>query len=149
MNRLHLDWPPVWLVGFVILLRIQSRLLPVGGFGEIGSVLGRALCVVGIVLMLTAIFWMARAHTTIIPHQAPQALVTTGPFALSRNPIYLGDTLVLAGVGLLFHAMSVILLLPLFIFVINRRFILPEEARLKAVFGHSFAEWAARVRRWI
>lgn len=144
-----LDYPPLWLALFAALLWVQAKFLPLGDFGRVGRMAGIAFVLAGLALAIWAIVWMTRARTTVIPHEVPKALVTTGPFAISRNPIYLGDALILAGLGLAWGALSVVLLLPLFIVVITRRFILPEETRLTAAFGHSFAEWAGRVRRWL
>lgn len=149
MKRPHLDWPPVWLAGFVALLWAQARWLPLAGFGDAGRVIGAGFICAGVGLLLVAAFWMARAGTTVIPHEMPTALVSSGPFAISRNPIYLADAMVLAGLGLWWGALSVIPLLPLFMAIITRRFIRPEEARLAASFGSAYDQWAGRVRRWL
>jgi protein-S-isoprenylcysteine O-methyltransferase Ste14 len=92
---------------------------------------------------------MAAARTTVIPRRAPAALVTGGVFALSRNPIYLGDALVLAGAILWWDAPLALPLIPAFVAIITRRFILGEEAALARAFGPAWQAWSARVPRWI
>ncbi len=144
-----LDLPPIWLALFLALGWAQARAVPLVSFGAAGDWIGGILVLAGLGLMGAAAFGMWRARTTIIPHQMPDAMVSRGVFGLSRNPIYLGDALVLAGLGLRWDSVLALLLLPLFVVVITRRFILGEEARLREKFGPAFDEYAARVRRWI
>jgi protein-S-isoprenylcysteine O-methyltransferase Ste14 len=75
-------------------------------------------------------------------------MIRTGIYALSRNPIYLADAMILAGVALRLDAASLILV-PVFVAVIRVRFIEGEEAVMRARFGAEYAAYAARVRRWI
>ncbi len=146
--RRTLDYPPVWLAGFLGLAWMQDRLLPVGGPGPLVWP-GTALAVAGAGLMVWAAVQFPRSRTTIVPHETPRALITTGPYRLSRNPIYLADAMVLAGLILRWGAWPSLILVPLFVAVITRRFIEPEEARLRAGFGPAWQDWAGRVRRWI
>ncbi|MEL6316286.1 MAG: isoprenylcysteine carboxylmethyltransferase family protein, partial [Pseudomonadota bacterium] len=67
----------------------------------------------------------------------------------SRNPIYLGDALILTGWCLTLGAASALIAPPLFVAWISRRFIAPEEAALRAAHPEDYAAWSARVRRWI
>ena len=89
------------------------------------------------------------ARTTVIPRRNPAALVTGGVFRLTRNPIYLGDAALLTGAILWWDAPAALPLVPAFVWLITRRFIRDEEARLRAAFGADFDRWAARVRRWL
>ncbi len=144
-----IDLPPVWLAGFIALTYLIGTGLPlVGSEAHIGWVAGLFISA-GLVAMGAAVFEMARAKTTVIPHREADALVQSGIFALSRNPIYLGDVLVLVGFVIWFKAPLALLLVPVFIFVIRLRFIEPEETRLAAKFGAAFASYCARTRRWI
>lgn len=146
--RLTLDYPPLWLAAFLAMAWGLSRWLP-GGFGGLGYWPGWALIAAGLVLMGLAAATMRAARTTIIPHEQPSALVTGGIFARSRNPIYLGDVLILLGAVLVWDLAVALPLVPVLGAILRRRFILPEEARLRAVFGPAFDVYAARVRRWI
>jgi protein-S-isoprenylcysteine O-methyltransferase Ste14 len=96
-----------------------------------------------------ASFTFTRAKTTILPHRGSQALVTHGPFAYSRNPIYVGNLMILVGVGLLAGSLWHVVLAPALAFAIGHFAIRREEAHLAARFPHEWAEYTARVRRWI
>ena len=142
------DLPPVWLGLFAALAWGQSRLSPMTLLGRAGDVLGAVLVLTGIVLTLLAVREFARSNTTVIPHQHPSALVTSGIFRFSRNPIYLGDALILLGLMLWWDALSSLILVPAFVILIEARFIRPEEARLGAAFPDEFAAYCSTVRRW-
>lgn len=144
-----LDIPPLWLALFVVLAWALGRLIGWHPFGAPGAWLGAALAGLGLVLMAAALVRMRRARTTFIPRRDPTALVTGGVFGLSRNPIYLGDALVLAGAALWCDAPVALLLVPVFMAMITRRYIQPEEARLEARFGPAYRDWVRRVRRWL
>ncbi len=144
----HLDWPPVWTAAFVALAWAAGHLLPWGLPATAGRLAGAALVVAGLGLMALAAQRMQRARTTMIPRREPSALVTGGIFAFSRNPIYLGDALVVAGAVLWWGALWALVLVPLFAHVIARRFILPEERVLAARFGPAWHAWSARTGRW-
>ena len=143
------DWPPVWLAVSLASVWSLGQLLPLPLFGGVGKGLGIALGVGGLVLMVLAVQEMRRARTTVIPHRVPAALVTGGVFRFSRNPIYLGDSLLLLGATFYFDAVAGIVLVPLFMKVIEKRFIFAEEARLRAGFGENYDRWASVVRRWV
>ena len=94
--------------------------------------------------------WTFRTHrTSVIPHQMPARIITEGPFRYSRNPIYLGDVMVLAGVIAGQGAWAALPLLPVLAVILKRRFIAPEEARMKENFGAEFANYAEKTRRWL
>lgn len=148
-----IDMPPVWLAGAIGLVWGLDRVLPFGGFGgltEFGTgLVGAGLVAAGLVLMGLAAGQMLLRRTTVIPKSQPTALVTGGVFRLCRNPIYLADAMVLAGLILLWDVPLAVPLLPLFVWVITTRFILGEEAMLRATFGPAFDAWAARTGRWL
>lgn len=144
-----IDLPPVWLALFLGLAWGIARLLPVSVFGDWGQILGAGLTGLALLLMAWAAAVMAGARTTVIPHREPSSLVTAGPFSLSRNPIYLADAMVLAGWSLWLDSALGLLLVPVFMALISRRFIGAEEARLSRAFGPAYDAWAARVRRWL
>lgn len=147
MSKL-LDLPPVWLALFAALAWGQSRLLPMTLFAVAGDVAGSVLVLSGIALALLAVREFVRARTTVIPHQSPTALVTSGIFRFSRNPIYLGDVLILLGLVLWWDAVPSLVLVPAFALLIQSRFIVAEEARLSAAFPDAFAAYCSSVRRW-
>ena len=114
-----------------------------------GSVPGIALIVAGLLLALwcAGLFW--RAGTAVQPHHPSTAIVTSGPYRFSRNPIYVALTAVSAGIGLWVNSAWMLgLLLPTLVMmqiaVIGR-----EEAYLEAKFGDAYRAYKARVRRWL
>ncbi|SNX71295.1 protein-S-isoprenylcysteine O-methyltransferase Ste14 [Cereibacter ovatus] len=145
----HLDLPPMWLFLFVIAALALDRLLPFGLFGVPGDVAGVALGLLGLGLSALAARRMRARSTPVMPHREASALVTDGLFRLSRNPIYLANVLILLAVLLWIDAPLGLPLVPAFMWVLTRRFIEPEETRLRRLFGEGFDRWAARTRRWI
>lgn len=143
----QLDLPPVWLLGFAVIGGLFGRVLP-WSLGANGLV-GWGLIALGLVLMVVAVLQMMGSRTTVIPRRDPEALVSGGVFRLSRNPIYLADAILLAGVYIALDALIALPLVLVFMRVIERRFIRDEEARLARHFGESFDEYRNRTRRWL
>lgn len=143
------DLPPVWLGLSLILVWGLDRLVPWSLFGAQGMAIGLILVILGLVLMVIAAGQMILRKTTVIPKNDPQALVTGGVFRLSRNPIYLGDALILAGAILWWDVPHGVPVLIGFMALIQHRFIMDEEARLRRGFGAEFDRWAARTGRWV
>ena len=114
-----------------------------------GRIVGGGLVIVALVLMASAVVQMMFARTTVIPGRDPARMVTTGLFRLSRNPIYLADALLLSGLYLYWGALVAMPLVALFMQVLTKRFIVPEEARLRQIFGAEFNAYKNRTRRWI
>lgn len=146
-----LDIPPAWLLGFAALTWLQAEYLPSGlSFGGAwADFLGGLLVGGGLLLAVLAVAEMRRHRTTVLPHRTPEHLVQTGIFSRSRNPIYLGDVLILAGLVLWFDAVLSLLLVPLFLWLLERRFVLPEEDRLRRTFRADWARYERKVRRWV
>ena len=151
MNLLKwIDLPPVWLIGTLGAAFGLDRMLPgLGlGFDPLGW-LGQALVAAGLGAMGLGAFELVRHRTTFIPRRKPSHFVRQGIFRVSRNPIYLGDALVLTGAILHWDVLPALVLVPAFMALITRRFILGEEAGLIEAFGRSAEAWFARVRRWL
>ncbi|WP_135502180.1 methyltransferase family protein [Roseovarius aestuariivivens] len=146
-----IDIPPMWLLAALILAWAQATHLPLGlSFGGVWADFAGGLIVgAGLLLALLALYEMRRYRTTPIPHQEADRLVTTGIFSRSRNPIYLGDLMILAGLILRWDAVLSLPLLPLFLWVIERRFVIPEENRLRRKFRADFARYCQKTRRWV
>jgi protein-S-isoprenylcysteine O-methyltransferase Ste14 len=143
------DWPPVWLALFVGVAWFASMPVFDGAAARFLQGLGWAAVGGGAVLMALAAREMARAGTTIVPGRDPARIVTRGVFGLSRNPIYLGDLLILAGLALIWQSWIGLVLVPVLGRILAQRFIREEEARLRAGFGEEAEAYMARVRRWI
>ncbi len=90
-----------------------------------------------------------KIRTTLSPFETPRVLVTTGPFRISRNPVYLGMASILFG-SALFMGSGITFISPLlFMVIIQILFIPVEEEKLERVFGDQYREYKRTVRTWI
>ena len=146
-----IDIPPMWLLGFALLAWVQAAHFPAGlGFGGgWADFAGGLLVGGGLVLMAMAFVEFRRHRTTVIPHQEAERLITSGIFKRSRNPIYLGDALILTGLILRWDAVLALPLVPIFVWAIEKRFVIAEEDRLRRKFRAEFARYCQKTRRWL
>ena len=100
-------------------------------------------------LVLPAFFGFFRARTTVRPDRAASSLVTSGPYRITRNPMYVSQTLLYAGVATLYQSVWAWLFLPVVVTYIDRRVIRLEERFLESRFGADYARYCTHVRRWI
>lgn len=147
-----IPWPPLLYGGGALLALVLGRAMPlpawwIGWPGLRWPVL--ALIALGLALDLWAMTAMWRAHANIRPDRAATALVTTGPFAFSRNPIYLGNTTLLAGIALGFGLPWFALAALAAAALVGRLAISREESHLNARFGRDWREYRLRVHRWL
>ncbi len=142
-----LDLPPIWLAGGMVLVAMMAAVW--APLGDSVVSLGWAMIVFGLGVAIWAVRTLVRAGTTAVPHQQPDQLVTDGPFAYSRNPIYLADLVILAGWCLVQGTAAGLVLVGGLYAVLELRFVRPEEARLRAAFGRAFDAYCAGVRRWV
>ena len=105
--------------------------------------------VFGILLNLAADRQFKLHRTTVKPFEESSALVTTFPFSISRNPMYLGMTLALLGFALLFGTIASLVPVAAFAILMDGRFIRVEERMLASTFGNEWQRYCARVRRWL
>ncbi|MFC7300433.1 methyltransferase [Cognatiluteimonas weifangensis] len=149
----RIPWPPLIYLAAVVVALVLDLLwpLPAAGWTPPGWLrpLALALAAAGIALDLAAMATMRRAHTNILPHRGADRLLTDGVFALSRNPIYLGNTLLLAGVGLALPSAWMVAAALVAAWLVDRLAIRREERHLAARFGAAYAAYVARVPRWL
>jgi protein-S-isoprenylcysteine O-methyltransferase Ste14 len=148
-----LPWPPIVYVCAVALAILAHWLLPLpwirAPMNELLFAIGWVVIAGAIAMDVSAMRTMARAKTTIMPNRASDHLVTRGPFSFTRNPIYLGNTMLMIGIGLISGIAWFVLLAPLAAFVTQKLAIEREERHLEARFGKAFRDYAKKVRRWI
>jgi protein-S-isoprenylcysteine O-methyltransferase Ste14 len=107
------------------------------------------ILIAGLVLIVAPAAEFHRRQTAIDPFGEASVLVTDGWFRYSRNPIYLGMVIVLLATVLALRAWAPVVVVPIFVAVIQTRFIRMEERFLTQKFGESYRQYCSRVRRWI
>jgi protein-S-isoprenylcysteine O-methyltransferase Ste14 len=110
---------------------------------------GSALLTVGGTLMGSFVRAFARADTPVSPYSPSTALVTSGPYRISRNPAYLGMALVYAGIAVSAEALWALAPLPAVLAVIDRGVIAREERYLERSLGDEYRSYKQRTRRWL
>ena len=111
--------------------------------------LGLVLILAGSALAASFLAAFRRARTPVDPYRATTAIVTSGPYRLTRNPGYLGMTLVCAGIAVLTGALWVFVALVPAVILIDRGVIKREERYLEAKFGEEYRRYTTRTRRWL
>jgi protein-S-isoprenylcysteine O-methyltransferase Ste14 len=90
-----------------------------------------------------------RVRSTILPHRATTALVTSGPFRFTRNPLYLAMGLLLTGVAFAANSLAMFVVIGPWVIVMRCGVIAPEERYLEGKFGEGYRAYCRRVRRWL
>ncbi len=153
MNSLELKIPPP--AQFIITAAAMfgvSKTLPSLKFvlnGSTGLAIG--LGVVGLSSAIMGVKQFKKAQTTPNPKEIDKAtsLVTSGIYRYTRNPMYLGLTLILLGWALYLSHFLAFILIPIFMMYISRFQIQPEERMLAKKFGQAYQNYRSKVRRWI
>jgi len=142
--------PPVWFFAAIVLMAALDWFAPLYRWhSETLRWLGGAFVVAGLALTVAGARLFARRGTAIKPFEESSVLVTSGPYRFTRNPMYAGLIAMLIGVALLLEAASPLVVVPIFAWIIATRFVAVEERMLGERFGAAYAEYRARVRRWL
>ena len=142
--------PPVYFLAAIVLAVVLHYLLPLYQLLQFPwQLMGIYPFVIGVTIILIAERMFQKRKTTVKPFEKSSVLVITGVFAISRNPMYLGMTLILFGIVVFLGSLTpfvVVVVLPI---LLSRLFIVKEEQMLEEEFGERFLEYRNRVRRWI
>ena len=111
--------------------------------------LGALVFVAGLGVMLWAARCFARAGTTLKPFERTSTLVESGPFRVTRNPMYLGMVVMLVGAALALGTPGPWLAAAALAVILDLRFIRNEERALAASLGEPYERYRERVRRWL
>ena len=148
--RIPVPW--VFILVYLVGVAIQ-RVLPIAiRPSQIASVIraaGFVFVVVGIGFAFSALGIFKKTKTTTVPHETPSTLVTSGPYRFTRNPMYVGLTLIYLGVAGTRLEIWPAIVLPLLLAYVNFVVIPVEERSLRGVFGDAYQEYGARVGRWL
>ena len=103
----------------------------------------------GLLLSSTVMRVFGAAGTPVPPYRPTTRLVTRGPYRYTRNPDYIGQTLLYVGIAIAVNSWWPLLLLPLVLLAVQRGVVLREERYLEAKFGREYRDYKAMVRRWL
>ncbi|SMF96370.1 Protein-S-isoprenylcysteine O-methyltransferase Ste14 [Methylomagnum ishizawai] len=148
MNKLILIPPPVFALALFAIGYGLDLLFPALPRPHL-PLLGFILMASGLALGLMALAHFRLRRTTPIPHGEPSALVLSGPYLWTRNPMYLGLFTALLGLACYLGGLPLLLAAPGFCAVVNRIHIPHEEAKLAGLFGADYAAFRDRIPRWL
>jgi len=137
------------LTGFIVQHFVPIHIVH-GAYPErIIRLVGWAEIVIALALTGWAIATFIRLRTSVIPHRRARTLAYEGPYRLTRNPMYLGFTVLYIGIAFFANAFWPLVFLPEAIALVYLFAIRLEEAYLTREFGDAYRDYCSRVRRWI
>ena len=142
--------PFIFLISFVVGLLIHFFLFPWPIIED--SLVTTGIGIVLLVAGFSFVLWAFRtfdAHEVSRKFQPVKTLVKTGPFARTRNPMYVSLITIYLGISIIFNTLIPIILLPFTIIFLKKYVIMKEEAYLEKLFGKEYTDYKARVRRWV
>ena len=110
---------------------------------------GSVVVVLGLSIIVYTISLFKRQQTDVMPDGNPSILITHGIYKITRNPIYLGMTLILLGAAFLFGTLLTFFIPPLFMATVDLIWIRFEERNLESIFGNRYITYKGSVRKWI
>jgi protein-S-isoprenylcysteine O-methyltransferase Ste14 len=133
------------VIGFLATIWMPTKVVP----NSVAWAVGGILIFCGAVLAGSAVVKFKDVGTTVRPDRAASILVISGPYKITRNPMYLGMAVFYLGITLAGQSVWALILLPVVLTVIRRRAIEPEEAFLEKRFGANYLSYKGKVRRWL
>ena len=131
---------------------VGHHLHPVHVLPDLGiaaPILGATLCASALAIGLAGVREFHRHHTPTSPFKPTTALVTSGVFGRTRNPMYLGLVLLVLGVAIAVNSLAFLLAAALLGVLLQLAVIKPEERFMAARFGDAFGTYRSRTRRWL
>ncbi len=141
--------PPIVTLIFIFLINLSNKLVEPFSF-EYQVPLGVIIIFCGLSVLISSARVFKKLETTINPMQPSQAskLAIIGPFKYTRNPMYLGMSIMLIGFGIIFGAKLTVCLVVLFVLYITFFQIMPEERAMQEKFT-DWEDYSSKVRRWL
>lgn len=139
--------PPVIALIFILTGYGLGRIYPLAY--ETLKVPGYGFIVTGLLIIAMSASLFRKSRTRLEPWKTTSAIVTTGVYAFSRNPIYLAFVIIATGISLVTGNMWILIMQLPFVLVMTFYVIRKEESYLTDKFGLTYTSYAERVRRWI
>ena len=145
--------PPLLFLGALALGSVLTLFLPIGpGLASpngLGLAVGFIFMALGLTLAVFSVRAFHRAGTDVVPGHPATALVITGPYHVTRNPIYVGFVLVYFGLSIVLTSIWVLALLIPVLMILQLGVVMAEEAYLERKFGDAYRRYTERVPRWL
>jgi protein-S-isoprenylcysteine O-methyltransferase Ste14 len=143
--------PPLVFLGALVIGVVLNiaRPLPIFSDGQLGDVLGLLAALGSAAIAFWAFRTMLSAGEQPDPGVPTRKIIRDGPFARTRNPIYLSFALFALGVALLMNNLWIILVLALLMIYVDARIVRREENYLEQQFGDEYLDYKRSVRRWL
>jgi len=113
------------------------------------NLLGIIPIALGVYISIVAEKSFRDVKTTVTPFAESSMLVTNGMYRISRNPMYLGIILILIGIAIMMRSLTPFAVIPIFLVLIEKRFITVEERMLAKKFGAQYLTYTKKTRRWL
>jgi protein-S-isoprenylcysteine O-methyltransferase Ste14 len=137
-------------IGVAVLAALMQLLVPLPFIPpQAARITGLVIMIANFMLGLPALRKMSAAKTSPNPNKSTTALILTGPYRFTRNPMYIGLTLMYAGLVTFLQLPWGLLFTPIVIWLITAWVIRPEEQYLECKFGDEYLKYKERVHRWI
>jgi protein-S-isoprenylcysteine O-methyltransferase Ste14 len=145
--------PPFLFLGALALGCLLSLVLPIPpGLAQpntLALAVGLTFVAIGFALAALSVRRFQLAGTSVVPGEPSTSLIVNGPYAFTRNPIYVGFALAYLGLAIMLTSLWVLLLLIPVLVILQRGVVEREEAYLERQFGETYRQYKARVPRWL
>ena len=149
MNRKKI-LPPTYFNSAIALIIIIYFIFPISEIIYFPwNLLGLLSALTGVILNLHTDNLFKKYATTVQPFEESSNLITNGMFRLSRNPMYLGMSLILLGMSIFLGSIGPFFVILIFVILMDQIFIRVEELMLEKKFGDKWLKYKNSVRRWI
>ncbi|MCT7375774.1 methyltransferase family protein [Chelativorans salis] len=148
----RIPWPPILYLCAIAASVALAYAVPLPWFGpplsDLLFAIGWLLLVAGVAMEIFAVRTLRRANTTIMVNRSAEHLVTSGPYAFSRNPIYLGNTAIMFAIGMISGVVWFFIFGIVAAIATQKLAIEPEERHLALRFGKRYRDYQKKARRW-
>ena len=149
MKRNRLLPPTYLMIGLFVMAALHFLLSGPRLIGAPWRFFGIPVGIAGVWLSIWADALFKKVGTEIKPSEPSSLVVSEGPFAFSRHPMYLGFLAVLAGCSVMAGTLTPLLAFGVMVWLFTVRFVVPEEAHMEEQFGEEYRRYRERVRRWL
>jgi protein-S-isoprenylcysteine O-methyltransferase Ste14 len=142
--------PPVWLMLTMLFMYLLNAFVPLAPvFSYVFMPFGQVLVFLGFSLVFLSVRCFKKARTPLKPFVPVKAVITTGPFRYSRNPVYLGMFMIVTGWAIYLTSFSPWLPAMGFVWMICRYWVPMEELQMEREMGDAYLAYKKQVRRWL